>query len=595
MLLSAVIVFLETTGAEPSAVKNVKRALPVVENQIQQGSHFREWELAGGELILRIHASVIDGITPAIAREFNRPNPQPSAGVLLGAVGSGRPVIVRIESYEPALSPAIPGAWRERLGVLIAAWSDERRPGGRLRAVGYFRTAEQTPGLDPADFELLQEAGAPAVGILIHQPTAEGLAATIALRVDEGDGGRLFPAVIPVGSGGSVRAAPQTALNPASQITAASHPLAEAPHPPATAPERPARPLRHRSRVGRWALLAAAMVLTTGIGAVWGWKYRSLQPPASQQSSGVKPQAGTLGLQVERVPGGLTVRWDKTSRAMQVAGAAVLTIVEGGRRIESYLDEQDLTAARVYYATAGDDVRFSLQLFDRDQNSWTESAHWVRSGDIRAGSSEPQPVDAGDRQPIPDVTASIRPPAGTPDAQPRQGMASRAEIPRALVPAKPFRDPATQQAAAPAPDLPSPPTIQSSAAIDAADQPVRISIPRPATVTMPAPAAPQQRAPLVPQTVSQPVPIERPLPVWQKGLLGLLHGPVEIVVNVEVDAGGRVTNAVAVQTSAGAANLAAIAVNTARQWRFTPAKVGGHPVPSKCEIRFVVKPPPTRR
>ncbi len=79
--------------------------------------------------------------------------------------------------------------------------------------------------------------------------------------------------------------------------------------------------------------------------------------------------------------------------------------------------------------------------------------------------------------------------------------------------------------------------------------------------------------------------LHEPLPDVSRSARSSIHGTLRMSVKVHVDAAGRVSNAEF--DSAGSSRyFADLALMTAREWTFQPAKIGGENVPSEWILRF---------
>ena len=79
--------------------------------------------------------------------------------------------------------------------------------------------------------------------------------------------------------------------------------------------------------------------------------------------------------------------------------------------------------------------------------------------------------------------------------------------------------------------------------------------------------------------------LQKVLPQVSPSARNTIEGKIKVRVRVEVDPSGNVTEARLV--SAGPSRyFAQRALEAARGWKFTPAQVGGQPVPSEWNLRF---------
>jgi TonB family protein len=79
--------------------------------------------------------------------------------------------------------------------------------------------------------------------------------------------------------------------------------------------------------------------------------------------------------------------------------------------------------------------------------------------------------------------------------------------------------------------------------------------------------------------------LHRVLPAVSQGALNTIRGHVVVTVRVRVDANGNVSGATL--GSAGPSRyFARAALSAAQEWKFRPAQIGGHPVPSTWVLHF---------
>jgi TonB family protein len=82
---------------------------------------------------------------------------------------------------------------------------------------------------------------------------------------------------------------------------------------------------------------------------------------------------------------------------------------------------------------------------------------------------------------------------------------------------------------------------------------------------------------------------ERVLPDTLAKANRTIHGKVEVTIRLKVDANGAVSNA-RIESPGHSRYFADKALQAARRWRFTPAKVNGQPVASEWVLRFDFRP-----
>ena len=104
-----------------------------------------------------------------------------------------------------------------------------------------------------------------------------------------------------------------------------------------------------------------------------------------------------------------------------------------------------------------------------------------------------------------------------------------------------------------------------------------------APAATPPPPAPVNRGDYVP-----PRPVKQVKPSTPSHVRNMITQDVRIDVRVDIDATGRVVRAEAL-TRGKQEMLTALALDAARQWRFSPAKQGSENVPSNAVVGFQFK------
>ena len=117
-----------------------------------------------------------------------------------------------------------------------------------------------------------------------------------------------------------------------------------------------------------------------------------------------------------------------------------------------------------------------------------------------------------------------------------------------------------------------------------------------AAVTTPLPATSRTAAiastSLPAGPVTQGAPLNQTMPEISSRARSTIHGTVRVVVKVRVDKSGAVSSAV--PASSPSRFFSEAAVQAAKQWDFTPAKISGQPVPSDWLVRFDFTPTDTK-
>lgn len=79
--------------------------------------------------------------------------------------------------------------------------------------------------------------------------------------------------------------------------------------------------------------------------------------------------------------------------------------------------------------------------------------------------------------------------------------------------------------------------------------------------------------------------VQRVLPHVTQRALDTIGGRLVVIVRVQVDANGNVTDA-GYDYEGSSHYLKTAALAAARNWKFRPALIGGHPVPSSWDLEF---------
>jgi type II secretory pathway pseudopilin PulG len=257
--------------------------------------------------------------------------------------------------------------------------------------------------------------------------------------------------------------------------------------------------------------------------------------------------APALALQVERHGTDLRVRWNRYSKAVRQATAAVLAIRDGDlQQQELRLEHEQLLNGSVLYTPANTTVQFRLEITtapDNTKMSETVLALTAAKSDLSRG-----------------LVADDAPPAGKP----------------------------------PAPRSPSPggPSAGSPQEGDSSD-PVRVvMVNGPAqpneTPKLPAPARPENAATehYVPPHAIREVQPSLP-PNAAKDVTSL----VEVDIRVHINESGRVIRAESLPKNEPVSSfLVGAARNAALLWRFEPARRGGRSAASEVVLRFQYRP-----
>ncbi len=357
---------------------------------------------------------------------------------------------------------------------------------------------------------------------------------------------------------------------------------------PETAPVEIAEELPRRARPRRRFAAAAMVVLLGGAAVAAVLRYTPvarqarawIAPPPAAPSAAGRP---TFALDVEKKQSDLVLTWSRSAPAIETATRAVLYIRDGVVDRSYDVDVTQLKTGTVFYTPLSGDVQFRLEVYGAGELPAIASARVLSA-------ALPPPLPLAGAPPADEAGAALAAmeKATTAPLPARREEAGRAPAdggPRSLYYAYRRTEAPRRQA------LDAPPLL--GAAKPAAEGPaavmppgVRVDAPPPA----PAPARPAPLPAAPPPRVSDyvaPVVTRRVSPSVPANVRALLRSEARVEVKVAIDETGKVVRAEAVsRTGEMSAYLSQAAVNTARLWRFQPARNNGKPVPSEMVLNF---------
>ncbi|PWU00279.1 MAG: hypothetical protein C5B51_25460 [Terriglobia bacterium] len=361
-------------------------------------------------------------------------------------------------------------------------------------------------------------------------------------------------------------------------------PAAAVQAPPARAPA-PAPFAANR----RWLTPLMACLLGFACGA---FLWRQFQSPSVPRAAPVaQARASTPGrvtLQVERQGRALHLTWDRNAEPMHDATHAKLYITDGRHNSQLELDSRELKAGALSYWPDTQDVTFRLEVFS-DSGTATSA--------LRVVGGRPEAVS------VPQTAVQTPPPilSETEKLPPRaspQGSASR--VVEEIAKPSPFEPPPQPaRVAEPAPPPPAPPVKEAE--VRSPPPPAREPAPYVAVSAEPVNGSRLGRVvrkiPLIgrlkrkPQAFVPPKPVHQVRPVLTASEQQSLRTSVPIDVKVYVTEAGRVDYAELLSRGSGGNRpLATAAVYAARQWSFTPARMGDENVPGEMILHFDFRP-----
>jgi hypothetical protein len=462
---------------------------------------------------------------------------------------------------------------------------------GHRDAVGMFRTHTRSEELhlEDADAKLFRESFAAADGVFLLIGPVTG---TAALYVPE-EGELVKVHEFPFRVGETAPVAAEEVAQGSRRKAPRVQTIAEA-----KGSALPLAGLRPLHGWKRWVIPAAALVLGAALTAEWNpLRERTVAHPG-------QPQAHVT-LHVQQDGRALRLTWDRDSPAIRSAGHGLLHITDGRRETLLHLLPQELETGVVSYSPDTDDITFRLEVF---------TANPVASDSIRFVGSHPgvSPASVPERQPEAAVAPTRRPPKPAPSshlAMPRlpEGGATR-EVLEDSRPS-PFAPRARAQAAEAVAAVPAPnPQLADAAVSIPAAPPIQT---RPNQQLQPGVTVTAEvvegswltrtvsHVPLLrrlrkpPQDYVPPKPRHQVLPVHATGDGKQPAKAVPVDVRVYIGRAGDVQSTELVSGGGGRdQELASAALSAARQWSFSPARMGQENVPSEMVLHFLFEPPP---
>lgn len=357
---------------------------------------------------------------------------------------------------------------------------------------------------------------------------------------------------------------------------AAPAPPAMAARVPAAAPPLPAAEVRPRASLKRvW--IPAAVVATVCAPTLIVYSRRSPQASTPVNTTVAPVENPGLELTVtqpaERM---VMVRWNRGSSVVTTAQSALLSVIEGGNRRDLDIDLALLKGGSIVYSSTSDDVEFRLNVMGPD---WKVVSECVR---LLGGTTAPPTL----------LSLAAAPPKQKLVANSVQ-QASPAATPQRSV--RPFQAPAVQGAVKPqtaSAVLEAPPSLATGAPAQIAKglplhEPAVPRWTEPPKQTSAVAAAPAVKQAASPQALYEPPKaLRKVLPQHPTGIR-LSSSAVEVSIEAHVETSGNVTRLTPTPDAAKVpADFVRAAMAAARQWRFSPATLGGKPVAAEHLITF---------
>ncbi|HWQ54796.1 MAG TPA: energy transducer TonB [Bryobacteraceae bacterium] len=476
------------------------------------------WQPAGHPVRVVVRPRAAERMRREVLRHDGSTAGSESGGLLRGFIERDGIVTVTVEDIEPmAWSFSMAPADRRKLDASL-----KPKPGDRTgrSVVGYYRThSGDDLDLNAGDIALIR--------VCFPDP------ANVFMLLKPGPGKDLSSRLF-FWQGGVMRSEDGDHAHPFGQpVAAPAAPLLSLPH-----QEAPAAALRPARTPWVVAVAAVATAMLLFIPGRW------YLPHSQQTPAAPPPTVRQLSLEVERRPSDLLVRWNGSAAAIRDSVRGVLEIQDGPYRRSWELNPDQLRTANIYYAPAGADIQFRLEVWSRSGEPVVEAVRMLSAG-LLAGAAAPSPLP-----------------------QAPDGPVVHASTARSFSPRQPVIQPVVR--------------AESASSADRVDD----SEPslRPRTVHFnyrdqrpeePPSGSDQQR----------PRPVRQVNPTVPRSVVPT--GDVALGVKVFIDQAGRVTGAEVISRK-GRVNsqLADSALSAARLWRFEPATRNGKPVASDAILDF---------
>ena len=522
------------------------------------------WDSPGQEVRIFVEREAAESLREAARKGA-------SGGLLLGECSEERPHTITVRGVEPlGWSLGMDDEERGRFEDAVKA------AGAKGRAVGYYRAQlSQELFLTASDLVLMKSFFPESARIFLLLKRAP--AREPATRFFFWESGLLRPGWTETGMPFGRPLARGEEPPPA--VAAGPEPvLMELPE------ELPRRRPRRRLRAAAVAILLAAAGLIAALRYTPVVRHaRGWLSPAPAPSSPA-PGRPTFALDVEKKLGDLVLTWSRSVPAIESATRAVLYIKDGVVDRSYDVDATQLKTGTVFYTPLSGDVQFRLEVYGTGEIPAIATARV-----LSAALPPPLPL------PAPAERTQTAPPAGRRREESREEVSRAAADPRprtlyyayprpAEPPLQPIDAPPVLAAAKPAAQGPAA-VMSPGVRVDAP-----AAAPPPAPAPAPAPAKPAALPPTPAARVSDyvgPVVTRRVYPSVPGNVRAMLRSEARVEVKVAIDETGKVVAAEAVgRTGEMASYLSQSAVNTARMWRFQPARNNGKPVRSELILNF---------
>lgn len=354
-------------------------------------------------------------------------------------------------------------------------------------------------------------------------------------------------------------------------------------------------PIAFRERTPRYwpameprLALGIVAVAVAGVTGVYLYSNRQASPrKAPVATVSVKNAASTviaavpksaLAFTVERRGADLLLSWNREASIVSNATFGMLLIRAQNANRDMSLTPEQLRLGSILYAPTTDQVEIQLNV--------------VAGERVARDSVMVLLPRKGEKSPV--VTTAQRVDAALDTVQLVPNLDERHNGPIQAEHSKPFVEPVAPRISGvvtPASITEIPPRINSDTGSLASVSflntqpaaPAVPAVPLANQIAEPTPASPTK--PLA-QAIQSPVPIDKVMPRVPEPLKNTLSSPKTVEVSLTIDAAGKVVRAEAVAAKGSNPYLDQAAVAAALLWRFHPAFINDHPVPSTATVQF---------
>jgi len=349
---------------------------------------------------------------------------------------------------------------------------------------------------------------------------------------------------------------------------------------------------RHWPAMRPGLALGIMAVAATGVSAVYLYSNRHAGPrkaPVAAVSVTNAPSAlnsavpkSDLAFTVERRGADLLLSWNREASIVTNATFGMLLIRAQNANRDMSLTPEQLRLGRILYAPTTDQVDFQLNI--------------VAGERVARDSVMVLLPRKGEKDPVVTTAESVE--AVRPTAQPAANPEDRDTSPARAQQSKAFIEPMAPRISGvvtPPSITELPPRISSDTGPLASvsflnTQPAAPAVPAVPLANPSAEPEPASQAKPLASAIQSPVPVDKVMPRVPEQAKNTLSSPKTVQVSLTIDAAGKVVGAEAVATKGSNPYLDQAAVAAARLWRFRPASINDHPVPSTATVQFNFSP-----